>query len=320
MTLENYIKDLLYRYNCVIVPDFGAFILNTKSAAVNKNNFSPPYKQLTFNSLIQSNDGLLANHIAQTDKMPYSTAINFIKFEVEEWVNTLLDEDLTLEGVGSFNVMDDNINFIADNSTNYLTSSFGLSTFISNSVIRKQINTPIIALKDNRTEYIKKVEDIEELAPIYIQEKKRNKTTYFLKYAAIFMIGASIVGLLSKKAYDNNLEQKQIIALQEQQQIRENKIQTATFVISSPLPTIIINSAEPINNYHIIAGAFRNKKNALKKIAQLNKKGFKASIVGENKWNLIQVAFQSFSNLDEANIGLAKIKSETAKDAWLLIK
>jgi len=134
MMLEKYIKDLLYRYDCVIVPNFGAFIANQKSAKVEGNKFLPPFKQITFNSLIQNNDGLLANHIAQTDKMPYETALNFIKFEVEEWIDKLLDEELILEGIGNFFLVNDVIQFEPDNSINFLTSSFGLSNFIHESI------------------------------------------------------------------------------------------------------------------------------------------------------------------------------------------
>ena len=321
MMLEQYIKELLYRYDCIIVPDFGAFIANTKSAKVDGNNFTPPYKQITFNSLIQNNDGLLANHIAQTDKMPYETAVNFIKFEVEEWVNKLLEEELILNGLGSFYVVDDTIHFEPDTSVNYLTTAFGLSSFISKPVYRQEKEeVAVVALNDKRTEYKSQVEKIEQQAPIYIHQEKRKKATYFLKYAAIFMIGASIIGLLGKKAYDNNIVKQQNIALQKQQKVRENEIQTATFAITSPLPTITVKTVEPTIKYHIIAGAFRSEANALTKVKQLQSKGFKASIVGKNKWNLTQVAFQSFSSLEKANKTLSKIKKETAKDAWLLIK
>jgi cell division protein FtsN len=321
MMLEKYIKDLLYRYDCIIVPDFGAFIANTKSAKVDGKNFTPPYKQITFNTLIQNNDGLLANHIAQTDKIPYETAVNFIKFEVEEWVNRLLDEELILDGLGAFYIVNDNINFEPDTSINYLTASFGLSTFISNSILRQENeDVAVVTLNDKRAEYKSQVEKIEQQAPIYIQEKNRKKPTYFLKYAAIFMISASIIGLLGKKAYNNNLEKQQNIAIQKQQKVRENEIQTATFVINTPLPTITVKTIEPTLKYHIIAGAFRNKKNALKKVKHLKDKGFNASVVGKNKWNLTQVAFQSFASLEKANETLSKIKKDTAKDAWLLIK
>ena len=86
------------------------------------------------------------------------------------------------------------------------------------------------------------------------------------------------------------------------------------------MPTITINTIEPVKKYHIIAGAFRSKQNAQRKVDQLNEKGFESSIVGTNKWNLTQVAFQSFSSLEKANTALVNIKNSTAKDAWLLVK
>ncbi len=314
MKLERYIKDLLYRYDCVIVPEFGAFIANHKSAKVEEQNFKPPFKQITFNTLIQNNDGLLANHIAQVDKIPYKTAINYIKFEVEEWVNKLLDNELILEDIGNFYMVDDTINFEVNDTINYLTSSFGLTSFISDKITRESEK-----VVNNSFVYKKQVEKIENQAPIYINVEKRKKTAYFIKYAAIFVLGFSIIGL-GKKAYDTKIEKDYIVALEKQQKINTNKIQTATFVIDSPLPTINISTVAPIKKYHIIAGAFRSEQNALNKVAQLNSNGFNASIVGKNKWNLTQVAFYSFSSLEKANNKLAMIKKHTAKDAWLLIK
>ena len=48
MTIAKYINDLLYRYDCVIVPNFGGFITNRIGAKVNPftNNFYPPTKQI----------------------------------------------------------------------------------------------------------------------------------------------------------------------------------------------------------------------------------------------------------------------------------
>ena len=68
MIIANYISDLLYRYDCVIVPDFGGFVANRIGAQVNNftHTFSPPTKQITFNGLLKHNDGLLANYIASS--------------------------------------------------------------------------------------------------------------------------------------------------------------------------------------------------------------------------------------------------------------
>ena len=60
--------------------------------------------------------------------------------------------------------------------------------------------------------------------------------------------------------------------------------------------------------------------NPKKKVNQLKKKGFKASILGVNKWGLTEVAFESFSDKNKATNALYKIQDTVSKDAWLLIK
>ncbi len=51
MAIANYIKDLLYRYDCVIVPHFGGFVTNKTSAQIDEDSltFYPPTKQVGFN-------------------------------------------------------------------------------------------------------------------------------------------------------------------------------------------------------------------------------------------------------------------------------
>lgn len=329
MQLEEYIKELLYRYDCVIVPEFGAFISNTKSATIKDDNFTPPYNKVTFNSLIQNNDGLLANHIAQADRMPYETAVNFIRFETEAWIDKLLDDVLTIEGIGEFYLVNDKIHFEADTTVNYLTSSFGLSTFISKKVERHANAHTVLDANNNRIVYKTEEEEISpKVIPLVDTTKEEvivleaeSKSNGYLKYVAILLIGFSIVGLLAKKSYDDRMEMKHLTKIVEQQKIRESKIQTATFSIVTPLPTITINTraAVEIKKYHIISGAFRSVKNAQKSVNQLKTKGFEASIVGKNKWDLTQVSCQSFTTLEKANKALFLIKRNINKEAWVLV-
>jgi len=80
MQLETYISDLLYRYDCVTVPELGAFLTNRVSAKVHESThtFYPPKKLLSFNEQLQNNDGLLANYIAEVEKKCMNQRIPFI--------------------------------------------------------------------------------------------------------------------------------------------------------------------------------------------------------------------------------------------------
>jgi len=70
MQLSQYISDLLYRYECVTIPDFGAFLSHPISARIDNatNNFYPPQKELSFNIQLKSNDGLLTSYISEGRK------------------------------------------------------------------------------------------------------------------------------------------------------------------------------------------------------------------------------------------------------------
>ncbi len=308
MKLSTYISDLLYRYECVIVPDFGGFVTNAQSAIISSysKTFYPPHKLITYNGHLKNNDGLLANYIASVDKMPFEHAMNFIKFEVSQWREELEETDLFLEGIGKLSLdKNDAIIFEPQTDTNYLTSAYGLSSFIIPEIKRET--------------YIKQVEKLEEKAPILISEHKKEVPNY-LKYAAIFVIGLSVLGFGGNAFYKNYKNKQQIIIAQKEQKQVEDKIQKATFIVSEVLPSVHLNVSLDKKPYHVIAGAFRYPENAVRKVNQLKMKGYKARILGINQWGLTQVSFDSYDNRADALNNLYRLKKAESEEVWLLVQ
>ena len=62
LTLSAHIKTLLQDHDCVILPGFGGFLANPKSAQVDRitHKFTPPQRQFSFNGHLKHNDGLNA--------------------------------------------------------------------------------------------------------------------------------------------------------------------------------------------------------------------------------------------------------------------
>lgn len=308
MILANYISDLLYRYECVIIPDFGGFIVNNKSATIDSINniLSPPFKQITYNSHLKNNDGLLANYIATVDKISYECALNYIRFEIEEWHQKLKNTDIDVEGIGSFSLIDDKLHFEPQKTINYLVSSYGLSNVISKKIKRE---TPV--KKENVKSTVK--------TPVVLNVEPK-KTPNYLKYAAIFILGLSVIGF-GGKWYSNYQNNQVLVEATEHQKLIENKIENATFVITKPLPTLNLDLVIDKKNFHVIAGAFRFPQNAVRKVDNLKIKGYDdARILGVNKWNLSVVTFGSYSTREEAIEDLMKIRINVEKDVWLLIQ
>jgi nucleoid DNA-binding protein len=168
MRLETYISDLLYRYECVTIPEFGAFLTQRVSASIDDstNTFYAPSKSVSFNEQIQTNDGLLAHYIADVEKIPFEAANKKITKRVKVLKSFLTQgETLTFKNIGDIVLnTEGKILFEPTYHLNYLTDSFGLSQFVSPSV--------------NREVYKKQVEDLEKVTPIVITPEKRKNRPY----------------------------------------------------------------------------------------------------------------------------------------------
>ena len=249
----------------------------------------------------------MANYIASAEKIPFNDAVSKIEKEIQEWNQKIENESIEITKIGSLSLnKDKKIIFEPATSVNYLTSSFGLNSF----------NSPAI----KRLQYKEKAARLEPIVLELDSDEKRNrKAPLFLKYAATAAI-IFAVGSFGWKTYNENQYQNQLLAEQVLQESVERKIQQATFVIENPLPAITLNLVKEVQNYHVIAGAFREPGNAQKKVNQLLKKGYDAQILGVNKWNLTQVSYGSFSDRLDALQNLRTIKRTVASDAWLLVK
>ena len=299
MAIEDYIKNLLYRYDCVIIPNFGGFVTNRVSAKIHKdsNTFYPPTKQIGFNVNLIHNDGLLVNYIASSENISFDQATSKVKATVSQWNKIIKTTSLHIKNIGSFSMNEKNqLVFNPLNKINYLKSSFGLAPTEASVVVRSD----------------------QKIIPLNPVKKTQRKAPVFIKYAATaaVLLSLSYVGWTG---YENKQEQ---LNFAKDQKKLEEKIQTATFIIENPLATIElnVNKEEVPKSFHVIAGAFQFVENAHKKVDQLNSKGFNATILGTNKWGLTQVAYASFYKKSDAFKSLSDIRKVDSKDAWLLVK
>ena len=309
MQLESYISDLLYRYECVIVPDFGAFLTQRVSAKIHESThaFYPPKKVLSFNEQIQQNDGLLAHYISDVEKIPFEVAVQKINSRVKSLKSYLTEgEALTLDNIGEMSLNNEGkITFEPSYHLNYLTDAFGLSQFVSPQVTREI--------------YKEEVEQLENVIPLTITHERRKSRPY-LKYAAVAVIALVMGGLGASNYYVNRIETHNQLAQENANTQLEAQIQEATFVIDNPLPALTLTLTKQTGRYHIIAGAFRVEENSNKKVEQLKSQGFKARKIGANKYGLHQVVYSSHDDRLDALKTLRTVKRTHNSAAWLLVK
>lgn len=152
MKIAKYVGNLLYNYECVVIPGLGGFLTNDKPASINtaSNLFKPPFKQIFFNAFLKTNDGLLVNYLAREEGLEYKEA----KDQVDRFV--LMCDRALKEGkrinfhrIGYLYLNgNQQISFEQDNSVNYNADAFGLTSFISPAVYKQ---TPEEKLREKVT-------------------------------------------------------------------------------------------------------------------------------------------------------------------------
>ena len=235
-----------------------------------------------------------------------------VQKEVTSWKQTLENSEIvSLENIGDLSLnVEGNIQFEPSYHLNYLTSSFGLSSFVSAEISRvvEEVTEQLVP---------ETVEEETPVIPLVALEEERKGFRFPWKYAAaaVLIFGASVFGF---REYQS---QQQLVEQGKAQESINEYIQQATFFGNNPveLPSITLQVAKEVQNYHVVAGAFRIEENAHKKVAQLQASGFEAELLGKNRYGLHQVSYASFSTREEASAALAKIKQTEAPEAWLLV-
>ncbi|MDA7716058.1 SPOR domain-containing protein [bacterium] len=299
MQLSKLVSELLVEHDCVTVPGLGSFLGNFKSAHYDLENekFYPPSKQISFNSQIKANDGLLAKHISEKSNTEYDLSLKEIHQEVIKITLSLKKQSVELKDIGELNLnKEGNIVFTPSLAKNFLKDSFGLSPIYIKELSKEEgFNKKEIAFKPK------------------VRSIKKSKFYQSAAVWACLIFGASSIyyninnDLLEQKlAYEQNLRNESF-----------SKVQKAVFDLGS-LPSLTINVNRKESQFYIIAGAFRVSKNAENLVATLKEKGYDSKVLPLNEKGLNPVAFEGFSNRVEAVKGLRSIQKKENKDAWLL--
>ena len=313
-SIEYYISQLLYKNDCVIVMNFGGFVCSSISANLNKKTgiLTPPNKSILFNPQLKDNDGLLINHIAQSEDISQEDSkINLLKFVEQSLKNLNKFKSCRFEEIGLFTLNSDkNIIFTQDLKTNYNLNAFGFQDIINNKITR-----------DNS-------EIIEE--SLKLIKKKNNFTTKrLLKAAAIIipLIGISFLSITQEDRINKIYTQianvnpisfkKDNVTVLKDQSNKEIKIkqEIQPEIINNEVSQVFKEVIIPSQKFYIIAGAFSIEKNANKLKNRLNSWNYNSSIIKNDK--MMRVSYDSFDSKEQALISLSKIRKENPQ-AWIL--
>lgn len=145
---DQYICELLFTNDCVIIPGLGGFVSNTRSAFLNpsQHTFTPPSKKVAFNSSLRTNDGLLAHYISQEENISYQEANEAISLFVDDVFRKLaLGEQIEIDEVGTLSMdLERHIQFDPELNSNFLLSSFGMTSIHSPAIKREEAPMEVV--------------------------------------------------------------------------------------------------------------------------------------------------------------------------------
>jgi len=146
--ISGYIREMLFRHDCVIIPGFGAFIGNYFPARTDRREglFQPPSRKITFNRHLTGNDGLLIGHISSNLGTGYGEARDIVLAWADDLRRKIMaGNPVSMDHLGTFSLNNEGaIIFEPDTTVNYLLSSYGLTAYHRQPVIGLDVRKRVL--------------------------------------------------------------------------------------------------------------------------------------------------------------------------------
>ena len=331
MDLVKKIEKLLYFHECVTVPNFGSFLVSNTKAKIDfkRGKFISPKRKVSFNALIKQNDGILAKYISSNQNVSYKYALDEIDEKIKIWFQKIKIDTLIFKNIGEFYLNTENkICFQAYNTENFSHNFYGLEDF--NRLPLNESELKIITNKEKNTKNIIMDNDKNENLAFEPESKDSAKKGKFKIVAIITsLIVLSVLGYYFGNEYVQN---ERIRSTEIAQKKIKNNVQKATFDIGS-ISSLELNVKANIETveddtvlveqgdfYSVIAGSFRDERNADKLLNKLKSEGFDASYAKNSPSGLFRVAYGRLKTKREAYQLLNFVKFTLELDAWYLVE
>ena len=353
--ITHLISELLYKHDCVIVPNFGGFVARHHSAHFSKGNslLHPPTKQLLFNKNLVHQDGLLVSALMEKSAITFNDAVIELN-DYKDYIQALLvaKKRFELQNIGLLYIDAENsLRFEPKADVNFLLEAFGFEPVVSNELVI-EVEKPIITkqFEDRKAISVAPKKQKKSYAKIATLAIGLPATLAFLLFAAYSkpmkpLLQSSLNPFYTpEKTYtpDKNHARKAfVINAIEQQSIVEDNNGYGTFKLSETGNVLVASSKESdvktdktavskyVNttkhtkhfdgNYQVVVGCFGIVKNANKLVNELQKNNMEAGITGTNAKGLHVVSCGGFNSKEQATQLLTSIKA-SYPNAWVMSK
>jgi hypothetical protein len=289
LDIKAFIRELLFGYDCVIIPGFGGFIGNYSPARIDRSagTFMPPVKQISFNRNLNHNDGLLVGRISQATGLNYGNSRKVVEDFVRDLTSRLASgEKVVFDHLGTFAYnQENNTQFEPEPEINYYLDSYGLESFhlhhyreydVRKRVIR-HIDKDQMKRSSMRRNLVRAAVMIPILALLVIVPLKTQ--IYDKGRVESVTLNPLVTAEFenNREAIDSDLTSNSVIKEEILNKSAENNIPAKPLEIPVENPPSAAPTGE--GTFFIITGSFKSEENALAHVRELKAEGFNPEIL-----------------------------------------
>ena len=324
MKIKNYIKELLFANQGVIIPGLGGFVSEYEPAAfdINENKFLPPTKRIFFKSEYSYQDNLLIEFILKKESIDKEESKKLIDLFVKDVKYKLQKgEKIDFPEIGTLSqTTKGEILFKQNMESNLLTDSYGLQGFKTKPIASQQTKTitPVKQKKSRKKNIIIGSSVIIFLCIValswFLTEGYTDFSLIFSNKKSEAEPSKNIGKITTEKNLDSIAKADSVKALINQS-IDENTDKKDALFYQEPEK----EEAKPkYSEFHIIAGSFKKMENAEKFSNELKNKGYNPEIIQSGE-NILRIAIYTFTDEIEALKELYKLRKKSdIKSVWIL--
>jgi hypothetical protein len=248
LDIEKIVERLLHHYECVILPDFGGFIIRDSPCNFNvaKDQLKPYGKHIFFNPHLVQNDGLLYNEIQKNHQLSYQESIS----EYQSWllgIKQIISEagSKHFGNLGTFYKGNENSVWFSPLSTlNLAMDSYGLFPVDVRQVFAKEAVPEAHVKEELVAEEEQPVMTLADNTPIKTLEPAKLNYKGWLVAASVALIAH--IGYLQFEKKDVTVNEASVIPVIENKTnpVDAAKVADSATIVPTPMDTITAMSTE----------------------------------------------------------------------------
>jgi len=348
--VSEYLKKLLFQYDCLVVPELGGFILHSVPATFveSTNTFLPPRKKIAFNEALKLDDGLLISYMVLHEDLTREEVLGRIRSFADDLKQQVRQSgSYALEGIGLFSGNEEGrLQFDPELRHNFQGDSYGLQPVIVSLVssaeeAEEAAEAIVLALPVGQSAG----------AGVETESEVKSERKPYVAWAATFLLVGSL-GLMSYMTvqrspsqaasslnpFDISFTHETPASVEEPKPVDNTPVAIEASPVAQPVVIAEAPAEKPVEvkaapvvrpqvtapvapkmQYVAIAGSFASKRNARKLLRQLRRHGFKTAFIlpVTKRGELVKVAAMGSNDRQEVVAALDAVSQQSGSHAWV---